>query len=136
MRRWASVKENLAQKGCGDGGPAIDDEECAFGSFLHKTFRRNGLQLLAGLIQPGVADAMEGTVDCGRPHAVCIEAQGRGMHVLVVKSGGCVAAVQDSWSKVTAARPSALLGVKPSWRGVGKPCEAAFENSRARRSRF
>ena len=36
---------------------------CAFGLTLYKTFRRHGLQLLAGLIQPGVADAMEGTVD-------------------------------------------------------------------------
>ena len=57
---------------------------CAFGLTLYKTFRRHGLQLLAGLIQPGVADAMEGTVDHGRTHAVCIEAQGRGVHVLVV----------------------------------------------------
>src|ERR1700693_6202694 len=58
--------------------------KCAFGLTLYKTFRRHGLQLLAGLIQPGVADAMEGTVDRGRTHAVCIEAQGRREHVLVV----------------------------------------------------
>ena len=60
---------------------------CAFGLTLYKTFRRHGLQLLAGLIQPGVADAMEGTVDRGRTHAVCIEAQGRGGYVLVVPGG-------------------------------------------------
>ncbi len=53
---------------------------CAFGLTLYKTFRRHGLQLLAGLIQQGVVDAMEGTVDRGRTHAVCIEAQGRGEH--------------------------------------------------------
>src|ERR1700676_2234757 len=57
---------------------------CAFGLTLYKTFRRHGLQLLAGLIQPGVADAMEGTVDRGRTHAVCIEDKGRREPVLVV----------------------------------------------------
>jgi hypothetical protein len=59
-------------------------KECAFGVTLYKTFRRHGLQLLDGLIHPGVADAMEGTVDRGRTHAVCLEAQRRGEHVLTV----------------------------------------------------
>ena len=36
------------------------------------------------LIQLGGADAMEGTVHRGRTHAVCIAAQGRGEHDLVV----------------------------------------------------
>src|ERR1700736_1070785 len=62
----------------------VEGWTCAFGLTLYKTFRRHGLQLLAGLIQPGVADAMEGTVDRGRTHAVRIEAQGRGEHVFAV----------------------------------------------------
>src|SRR5580700_12062918 len=62
----------------------VDWSICAFGLTLYKTFRRHGLQLLAGLVQPGVADAMEGTVDRGRTHAICIEAQGWGEHVLAM----------------------------------------------------
>jgi hypothetical protein len=46
-----------------------------FGSPIYKTFRRDGLHLLAGLIQPGGVHAVEGTLYRGRTHAVCVEAQ-------------------------------------------------------------
>src|SRR5271167_2640304 len=57
---------------------------CAFGSSIYKTFRRHGLHLLAGLIQPGGVDAVEGAVRRGRTHAVCVAAQGWGEHGFAV----------------------------------------------------
>jgi len=57
---------------------------CAFGSSLYKTFRRHGLHLRDGLSHPGGVNALEGTVHRGRTHALCIEAQGRREHGLLV----------------------------------------------------
>src|SRR5580658_8260231 len=76
---------------------------CAFGLTLYKTFRRHGLQLQAGLIQPGVDHAMEGTVDRGRTYAVCIEAQGWGEHVLAVPR---VRHLSHRTLKIEATRPA------------------------------